>query len=94
MFVFLQELPNVLQALQDKVRDLPKRYQRLWEEIVRQGMHSGELRADLEVTTTTFMILGMCNWMFRWYRKEGGLDTETLARQYASAILDGLIARF
>jgi AcrR family transcriptional regulator len=93
MFVFLQELPNVLQALQDKVRDLPKRYQRLWEEILRQGMATGELRADLDVTTTTFMILGMCNWTFRWYRKSGSLDMEALARQYASAVLDGLLAR-
>src|SRR4030095_125178 len=93
MFVFLQELPNVLQALQDKVRDLPKRYQRLWEEILRQGMAAGELRADLDVTTTTFMILGMCNWTFRWYRKSGSLDMEALARQYASAVLDGLLAR-
>jgi hypothetical protein len=39
------------------------------------------------------MILGMCNWMFRWYRKGGRLDTATLARQYASAILDGIVPR-
>jgi hypothetical protein len=35
----------------------------------------------------------MCNWMFRWYRKGGRLDTATLARQYASAILDGIVPR-
>jgi AcrR family transcriptional regulator len=93
MFVFLQELDNVLQALQDKVRELPKRYQRLWEELLRQGMARGELRADLHVTTTAFMILGMCNWMFRWYHQGGSLDTAALAKQYASAILDGLATR-
>jgi AcrR family transcriptional regulator len=93
MFVFLQEWHNVVPALQDKLRDFPQRYQRLWEEILRQGRIMGELRADLDITATTFMILGMCNWMYRWYRKGGRLDTGALARQYASAILDGLVAR-
>ncbi|HEY7491280.1 MAG TPA: TetR/AcrR family transcriptional regulator [Candidatus Tectomicrobia bacterium] len=93
MFVFVQELPNVVQALQDKLHDLPRRYQRLWEDIVRQGMTTGELRTDLDVATTTLMMLGMCNWMYRWYRKGGRLDTAALARQYASAILDGIVPR-
>jgi AcrR family transcriptional regulator len=92
MFVFVQELHNVLPALQDTLRDFPQRYQQLWEELIRQGITTGELRADLDVTTTALMILGMCNWMFRWYRKGGRLTTATLAQQYASAILDGIMA--
>jgi aryl carrier-like protein len=45
------------------------------------------------VPATVFMIMGMCNWLHRWYRKGGRLDTATLARQYASAALDGITAR-
>jgi AcrR family transcriptional regulator len=93
MFVFVQELHNVVQALQDRLRDFPRRYQYLWEDILRQGVTAGELREDLDVESTTLMILGMCNWMFRWYRKGGRLDTATLARQYASALLDGIVPR-
>lgn len=91
MLVFVQEIHNVVQALQE-FQDFPRSYQSLWEEILRQRVAAGELRADLDITTTTLMILGMCNWMFRWYRKGGGLDAETLAKQYASTILDGLSA--
>jgi len=93
MFVFLQELHNVIPALHDKLQDFSQRYQRLWEEILRQGRTTGERRADLDITATALMILGMCNWMHRWYRTGGRLDTRALARQYASAILDGLVAR-
>jgi AcrR family transcriptional regulator len=93
MSVFVQELHNVASALQDRLGDLPGRYQRLWEEILRQGRASHELRADLDVTATALMILGMCNWMYRWYRQGGRLDTATLASQYASAVLDGVAAR-
>jgi AcrR family transcriptional regulator len=92
MSVFVQELHNVIPALQDTLRDFPQRYQQLWEEIIRQGIARRELRPELDVTTTALMILGMCNWMFRWYRKGGRLSTATLAQQYASAILDGIVA--
>ena len=93
MFVFVQELHNLVPVLQDRLGELPGRYQHLWEEILQQGMAAGELRADLDVGATTLMILGMCNWMSRWYRKGGRLDTTALARQYASAVLDGLVPR-
>ena len=93
MFVYVQELPNLIDTLQDKLRESPRRYQQLWEEILQQGITAGELRADLDVTATVFMVMGMCNWLHRWYRKGGRLDTATLARQYASAALDGITAR-
>lgn len=93
MLVFVQELHNVVQALRDRLRNFPKRYQSLWEDILRQGVTAGELRPDLDITATALMILGMCNWMFRWYRKGGRLDAQTLAKQYAETILDGLAAR-
>jgi len=79
--------------LHDRLRDFPRRYQHLWEEILRQGVAAGELRPELDITATALMILGMCNWMFRWYHKGGRLDAPTLASQYADAILDGLTAR-
>jgi len=93
MFVYVQELPHLIDILQDKIRESPSRYQHLWEAILQQGLDSGELRADLDVTATVFMIMGMCNWLHRWYRKGGRLDTDTLAQQYASALLDGISAR-
>jgi AcrR family transcriptional regulator len=92
MFVFVQELHNVIHSLQETLRDFPQRYQHLWEELIRQGITTGELRADLDVTTTVLMILGMCNWMCRWYRKGGRLSTAALAQQYARALLDGIMA--
>ncbi len=93
MFVYVQELPNLIDTLQDKIRESPSRYQHLWEEILQQGIAAGELRAELDITATVFMIMGMCNWLHRWYRKGGRLDTDTLAQQYTSALLAGIIAR-
>ena len=93
MFVYVQELPHLIDTLQDKIRESPSRYQHLWEEMLHQGIAVGELRAELDVTATVFMIMGMCNWLHRWYRQGGRLDTATLARQYTSALLDGITMR-
>ena len=93
MFVYVQEFPHLLDTLQDKIQESPRHYQRLWEEILRQGCATGELRADLDIPATVFMIFGMCNWLHRWYRKGGRLDTAMLAQQYASTILDGMLTR-
>jgi len=93
MFVYVQELPHLIDTLQDKLRESPRRYQHLWEEILQQGLAAGELRADVDITATVFMIMGMCNWLHRWYRQGGRLDTNTLARQYTSALLDGITTR-
>jgi AcrR family transcriptional regulator len=93
MFVYVQELQNLVDTLKDKLQESPSHYQHLWEEIVQQGIATGELRPDLDVPTTVLMILGMCNWLHRWYRKGGRLDTAALAAQYASAILDGIATR-
>jgi TetR/AcrR family transcriptional regulator, cholesterol catabolism regulator len=90
MFVYVQELPNLIDTLQGKIRESPEHYQHLWEAILQQGIAARELRADLDVTAMVLMIMGMCNWLHRWYRKGGRLNTETLARQYARAILDGI----
>jgi AcrR family transcriptional regulator len=93
MFVFLHELQNVMDALPGTLSAFPRRYQRLWEELIRQGVVAGELRDDLDLPTTALMILGMCNWMYRWYRKGGRLHTHALAQQFARAVLDGIVLR-
>ena len=67
MFVYVQELPNLIDTLQDKIRESPSRYQHLWEEILQQGVTAGELRADLDVQATVLMIMGMCNWLHLFF---------------------------
>jgi len=91
MFVYVQELPNLVDKLQEKLQESPQHYQRLWADILRQGIATGALRADLDVTATVYMIMGMCNWLHRWYRKGGRLDTATLAGHYARTMLDGMM---
>jgi len=72
------------------IRALWKEHETLWEKILRTGIEQGTFRADLDVKIATLGILGMCNWMHRWYRQDGRLTTEEIADIWAEMILNGI----
>ena len=54
----------------------------LFEDVVAQGVRTREFAAGDE-KIATLAILGMCNWIFEWYRPRGRLRAEDLADQLA-----------
>ncbi|MBM3225205.1 MAG: hypothetical protein FJZ47_15585 [Candidatus Tectomicrobia bacterium] len=68
----------------------PSNYQRLWATLLQQGIDAGVLRSDLDVKVTGYAILGMCNWVYRWYNPEGKLSAEDIAAIFTTLVLDGL----
>jgi len=54
----------------------------LFEDVVAQGVRTREFAAGDE-KIATLAILGMCNWIFEWYRPRGRLRPEDLASQLA-----------
>lgn len=88
--VYLHDFHNVMQKLQDNSIETPKEYQLLLAQLVQQGVDSGELRTDLDATVAGYAILGMCNWMYRWYKPEGHMSAEAIAEVFTKLILEGL----
>ncbi len=88
--VYLHDFHNVMQKLQDSAIEAPKEYQQLLTQLVQQGVDSGDLRSDLDVMVTGYAILGMCNWMYRWYKPEGHMSAEAVANVFTKLILEGL----
>ncbi|MCK4787973.1 MAG: TetR family transcriptional regulator [Desulfobacteraceae bacterium] len=50
----------------------------------------GKVR-DFDLTTATFGIFGMMNWLYHWYRPEKNLSLEQLAEQIVSNLFHGLL---
>lgn len=72
------------------IRALWEEQKTLWQNILRQGIENGDFRPDLDVKIATLGILGMCNWMHRWYRSDGRLSTEEIAGLWAEMLLNGI----
>jgi AcrR family transcriptional regulator len=91
--VYLHDFHHLLQKLDKNAIETPKHYQRLWAELLQQGVKTGELRYDLDTKVTGYAILGMCNWIYRWYNPHGALSAEDIAAIFTKLVLEGLTQR-
>jgi AcrR family transcriptional regulator len=89
--VYLHDYHHLMQQLQQNIIETPKHYQRLWAVLLQQGVDTGELRSDLNVKVTAYAILGMCNWVYRWYNPHGTLSAEEIADIFTTLVLEGLV---
>ena len=54
----------------------------LFEDVIKEGMRRREF-ATADEKISALAILGMCNWLFEWYRPRGRLRPEALAEELA-----------
>ncbi|MDR5675232.1 MAG: TetR/AcrR family transcriptional regulator [Armatimonadota bacterium] len=57
------------------------RYERFFREIVQEGIQAGEFRLT-DVRLAGWAILGMCNWVARWYRRDGPYTAQEIATHF------------
>jgi hypothetical protein len=46
---------------------------------------------DVDTTAATFCLLGMINWLSRWFRQDGDLTAEQAAGELVKIALNGLL---
>ncbi len=88
--VYLHDYHNLQQKLQHNAIETPKHYQQLWAQLLQQGVDAGELRQDLDIKVAGYAMLGMCNWVYRWYNPEGAMSAEEIADVFTKLTLEGL----
>lgn len=71
-------------------RLLNREYTATWVELVRHGISEGSFRADLDPRVVARGILGMANWLPRWYQRDGSLPMDEIARMLTAMVTGGL----
>lgn len=66
------------------------RYDKSVEAIIREGIRKGVFR-PLEPRLVVYGLLGMVNWLYKWYNPAGRWGAEEIARSYLSLIERGLL---
>jgi len=69
-----------------------KDYEQMWTELVQEGQEAGAFRAAGDPKMIAFAILGMCNWLARWYDPKGSTSIDDLIGDYSDVIANGLVA--
>ena len=63
-------------------------FELIFRRILQEGVQTGHFR-ETDIAMSTQALLGMVNWMTRWYRQEGRLSVEEIVETFADLFLCG-----
>jgi AcrR family transcriptional regulator len=87
--VLLLEYRSLEKELYKKHIHNRDKFEKMWRDLVREGIDSGQLHSK-SVSMTVWAMLGVMNWTITWYRPEGKLSTEEISELFSNLFLDGL----
>lgn len=89
LFEQTQALPKAFRAeVQNKKRAVNNSLQN----ILRQGVKEGVF-AIKDIKTTSFGILGLCNWTYHWYKPSGKLTPQEIAELFIDMLEKGYLKK-
>ena len=75
------------------ISELNVEFRQLWQSVLQRGVEHGEFRADLDVELV-YRFMRDTVWVaVRWYRPGGSMTVDSIADQYLSVVLDGILPR-
>jgi AcrR family transcriptional regulator len=89
--VYLSEWRQLEAESLTTVREQRERYAALFFEILEDGVRSGEFRA-MDTRIVMLGMIGMCNYLFRWYRPDGRLTNHQIADELIEMVMRGVRA--
>lgn len=90
--VFLNERQHLPSESRRRIGRWSRGLERIFEEVIKEGIASGEFRPDLDARLATLAILGMCNAASGWYAKENK-DVPAIGAEFARLVVDGMARR-
>lgn len=83
--VMLYEWRSVSDAAKPGLIVLRDRYEALWQDVLDEAAATGLVKPNTRLLRRT--MLGSLHWTVQWYRPEGGLSVEELAREMLDLML-------
>ena len=88
--VFLKERQHLPSESRRRIGRWSRGLERIFEQVIREGVEKGEFQADLDARLTTLAVLGMCNAAASWYDREGR-PAAAVAAGFSKVVLDGIV---
>src|SRR6516162_3378369 len=87
--LFLHEFDSLSGKRQHKLISVMSRYNSRFVELVRRGQEQGKL-VEGDPSIVVNGILGMCNWLYRWYDTDYASSPEQIKEVFVRMILKGI----
>ncbi|MCG9967242.1 TetR/AcrR family transcriptional regulator [Pelotomaculum terephthalicicum JT] len=88
--IMLEDTKHLSEECQKQIREAQKKYEDTFLNIIREGIQKGDFK-KLDPKVVTFAILGMTNWMYRWFDVDGKLSAGEVTELFLDMILNGLL---
>ena len=86
--VFLNERQHLPAESRRRIGKWSRGLERVFEDVVKEGVRRGEFRADLDTCLAVLAILGMSNAVANWYRNEE-VAIGRISGEFARLVIDG-----
>ncbi|MCP5367828.1 MAG: TetR/AcrR family transcriptional regulator [Hyphomicrobiales bacterium] len=73
-----------------ELRRVWKDYTGLWMALVQEGQGTGQFDPALNPKMVAYGILGMCNWLSRWYHPDGDLTIGEIVETFFAMVSRGI----
>lgn len=87
--VMLHENHPLPLSLRKRINARKKNYVHFVESLIAEVQRSRGPVTIVNPRAAAFALLGMINWIYQWYKPEGKLDPEQLAREYTIIFFSG-----
>jgi AcrR family transcriptional regulator len=85
--VFLRERRFLPEPARRRIRAIVRRYERVIQRAIEQGIAAGEFRADLDPRMATLALLGLGNSAAIWYGREPGATLDRITSSYVDLLV-------
>ncbi|GEL76274.1 TetR/AcrR family transcriptional regulator [Tenuibacillus multivorans] len=89
--VFNQENKYLKQEYEVLIKRKRDDYKEILKEVIQEGQELNDIRKELPTTITSMSVLGMVNWTYQWYKKDGPKTIDQIASTYIDIIFKGLL---
>ena len=88
--VYFREMRNLTPENAEKIKRKREEFRLNIEQVLSEGIQSGEFRKNLHPKMIAFAILGVTNWSYQWFNPSGDVSVEELANMYVDFVLNGI----
>jgi TetR/AcrR family transcriptional regulator, cholesterol catabolism regulator len=89
--VFYQESTYLKGEFYQRIKEKRDEYRKIILQVIHEGQVNGDFRTEVPAEISTMSIIGMINWSYKWYKKDGSLSIESIALIFNDLILHSLL---
>src|SRR6185295_13856132 len=88
--ILVDEITALTPAQNRMITRRKREYFNRLRDLLNELKAQGQLH-DVDTTAATFSLLGMINWLSRWFRQDGAMTQEQVAEEIVKIALNGLL---